>query len=253
MMPAAPKESSRARLIMAQWAIGDWLVDGKSHYGDGLYERAAGILNVEISSLRTIKSVTEKYEMLLRNNNLSWNHHKELSAIKKVSKSKSGKMSWGEDHDMGKAQELLARAEIMSDGACGNMGRGFSQLQTNMLVYAFELNQHGFTIFSQADVLVDIMGVPRSRYYCGHHATTSKSKRNSLSRSLVRLIKRGLIEYKRGTSKNTRNVRGYGLTHDGMIAAQRVANGWQGSHSGTLPTVKTESDRDGSNAPARVW
>ena len=26
-----------------QWAIGDWLVDGKSHYGDGLYKRAAEI------------------------------------------------------------------------------------------------------------------------------------------------------------------------------------------------------------------
>ena len=27
-----------------QWAIGDWLCDGKKHYGDGLYEKASKIL-----------------------------------------------------------------------------------------------------------------------------------------------------------------------------------------------------------------
>ena len=30
-----------------QWAIGDWLVDGKKHYGDRLYERAAGVLGYD--------------------------------------------------------------------------------------------------------------------------------------------------------------------------------------------------------------
>ena len=111
-MPAAPKESSRARLIMAQWAIGDWLVDGKSHYGDGLYERAAEILGLENSgTLRNLKSMSELFELSYRYDNVSHTHHMQVASLKKVSKSKSGKMSWGEEHDMGKAQELLARAE----------------------------------------------------------------------------------------------------------------------------------------------
>ena len=30
-----------------QWAIGDWLCDGKRHYGDGLYKRAAEITGLK--------------------------------------------------------------------------------------------------------------------------------------------------------------------------------------------------------------
>ena len=34
-----------------QWAIGDWLVDGKRHYGDGLYKRAAEITGLGTQAL----------------------------------------------------------------------------------------------------------------------------------------------------------------------------------------------------------
>ena len=99
-MPAAPKESSRARLIMAPWAIGDWLVDGKSHYGDGLYERAADILEIDNNQLRHYKALSECYELCLRKHNLTWSLHKEVAFIKKPVKDKKGRMSWGEEHDM---------------------------------------------------------------------------------------------------------------------------------------------------------
>ena len=68
-----------------QWAIGDWLVDGKRHYGDGLYQEAARILGYDENKLRQYKSLSDRFELLLRSNNLTWNHHKEVSAIKQIS------------------------------------------------------------------------------------------------------------------------------------------------------------------------
>ena len=38
-----------------QWAIGDWLVDGKRHYGDGLYKRAADITGLTEGTLRNLR------------------------------------------------------------------------------------------------------------------------------------------------------------------------------------------------------
>ena len=54
-----------------QWAIGDWLVDGKSHYGDGLYEQAAEIVELEYGYLRDLKYVSEMFELSARADKLS--------------------------------------------------------------------------------------------------------------------------------------------------------------------------------------
>lgn len=94
-----------------QWAIGDWLVDGKRHYGDGLYEKAEGIVNIDKSSLRTLKSIAERYELLLRNNNLTWNHHKEVASLKKTYRPETGKWKVSDEPDTDKIQEFLKRAE----------------------------------------------------------------------------------------------------------------------------------------------
>mgnify|MGYP000264400764 CR=1 FL=1 len=40
-----------------QWVIGDWLVDGKSHYGDALCKEAARVLELEESTFRKLKSL----------------------------------------------------------------------------------------------------------------------------------------------------------------------------------------------------
>jgi len=52
-----------------QWAIGDWLADGKRHYGDGLYKKAAEIMGVDNNYLRQMKSLSERFELLNRFNN----------------------------------------------------------------------------------------------------------------------------------------------------------------------------------------
>jgi len=59
-----------------QWAIGDWLVDGKRHYGDGLYKRAAEITGLAEQTLRLHASMATQFEMLMRINNLSYQHHR---------------------------------------------------------------------------------------------------------------------------------------------------------------------------------
>ena len=43
----------------------DWLVDGKQHYGDGLYREAERILGIPQSSLRIYKSMSERFELFI--------------------------------------------------------------------------------------------------------------------------------------------------------------------------------------------
>lgn len=94
-----------------QWAIGDWLCDGKSHYGDGLYEKASIILGLEPQTLRVMASVANTLELLIRINNLSWNHHREVASIKRTEQEPSGKLYLSDEADYQKIQELLAKAE----------------------------------------------------------------------------------------------------------------------------------------------
>lgn len=94
-----------------QWAIGDWLVDGKTHYGDGLYKRAEGILEYDRASLKNLKSIAVSFEMSLRNDKLSWNHHKEVSSIKKTHRPEVGKWKVSDEPDTEKIQEFLKKAE----------------------------------------------------------------------------------------------------------------------------------------------
>ena len=65
-------------------AIGDWLVDGKRHYGDGLYKRAAAITGLDELKLRQLKSISETIELLRRRNNVGWSHHYKVASLKTV-------------------------------------------------------------------------------------------------------------------------------------------------------------------------
>lgn len=94
-----------------QWAIGDWLKDGKKHYGDGLYEEASKILGYSPQSLNNLKIISDRFEISRRHENLSYSHHAEVTAIKKKFTDDDGKMSWDTEHDIEKAQEFLTRAE----------------------------------------------------------------------------------------------------------------------------------------------
>lgn len=94
-----------------QWAIGDWLVDGKRHYGDGLYEKAAGILGLEASSLRQYKWLAGLFELSTRVDKLSFKHHEQVASVKKLAKDDKGKLYLSDETDHEKIGELLAQAE----------------------------------------------------------------------------------------------------------------------------------------------
>jgi hypothetical protein len=99
-----------------QWAVGDWLVDGKKHYGDGLYKEAERILGIDNRTLENIKQISERFEFTLRSVNLSWSHHLQVASIKTIEiipdkKLKQGRMQWNKEPDKEKMSELLTKAE----------------------------------------------------------------------------------------------------------------------------------------------
>lgn len=94
-----------------QWAIGDWLCDGKKHYGDGLYQKAGKILGLTESMLQSYKSVTDKFEFCKRLQNLSWNHHYQVISIKKIKEKKDDKLELSKEPDKEKMQVFLSKAE----------------------------------------------------------------------------------------------------------------------------------------------
>ena len=94
-----------------QWAIGDWLADGKRHYGDGLYKRAAEITGLAEDSLRGFASMAGRFELCLRRHNLGYGHHKEVQGLKTIEESPDGKLRLSDEPDSEKIGELLANAE----------------------------------------------------------------------------------------------------------------------------------------------
>lgn len=94
-----------------QWAIGDWLADGKRHYGDGLYKRAAEILGASPSSLAQYKSMADRFELCRRLQVLSYAHHVEVASVKQIATDSAGKLCLSGEPDTEKIGELLTNAE----------------------------------------------------------------------------------------------------------------------------------------------
>lgn len=93
-----------------QWAIGDWLRDGKRHYGDGLYKRAAEITGLNKRTLEQYKWLSETFETSARAENLSHKHHQTVAGVKQVTTDNKGKLALSDDLDFDKISELLSEA-----------------------------------------------------------------------------------------------------------------------------------------------
>ena len=93
-----------------QWAIGDWLCDGKSHYGDGLYEEAEKVLGVPVNTLWKLKNISDKFEICRRRQNLAYAHHVEVASLKQI-KEVRGKLGLTDIPDHEKMQEFLSKSE----------------------------------------------------------------------------------------------------------------------------------------------
>jgi len=94
-----------------QWAIGDWLVDGKRHYGDGLYKRAAEITGLGSQALENYAWLARLFEISTRVETLGWTHHREVASIKQIAAKKNGKLYLSDKPDHNKIAELLDQAE----------------------------------------------------------------------------------------------------------------------------------------------
>ena len=91
----------------SKWAIGDWLLDGKRHYGDGLYKKASEIMGLEKNTLEQYKSLSERYKLCSRLQGLSFEHHRQTASIKKIDKPKDKDWKMSEESDTEKIQELF--------------------------------------------------------------------------------------------------------------------------------------------------
>ncbi len=63
-----------------QFWIGDWLLYGEQNYGE-MYKKALEDLEYEYETLRNIKYIAANVKMSLRNDNLTFNHHKEVAKL----------------------------------------------------------------------------------------------------------------------------------------------------------------------------
>lgn len=65
-----------------QWWWGDWLIQGEQKYGE-MYSQALSASPYKLETLRFLKSVCSKVEMLVRTNNLSFRHHSIIAPLEK--------------------------------------------------------------------------------------------------------------------------------------------------------------------------
>jgi hypothetical protein len=65
---------------LRQFEVGDWLIDGVEKWTQGVYEDALKIFTgYRQSTLRNLASVSRRVDLSLRNDKLSWAHHKAVA------------------------------------------------------------------------------------------------------------------------------------------------------------------------------
>lgn len=82
----APTLGSAVRSM--QFVVGDWLVYGEEHFSqpssrvpEGRYEAACASTGIDYGTLRNYASVSRKVRLSLRNDRLSWEHHRTVSPL----------------------------------------------------------------------------------------------------------------------------------------------------------------------------
>lgn len=105
-------EALRAVDEAKQWAIGDWLVDGKRHYGDKLYERAAHVLGLDSTrALEDYKQMAQCFEFTWRHVNLTYEHHRLVRSLKRIEANGDGTLTRTDEPDHDAMAKILRQAE----------------------------------------------------------------------------------------------------------------------------------------------
>ncbi len=73
------------KLVLAsgaiQWWLGDWMTYGEKRYEPGMYSEALNAFDYDRHTLYDYASVARKVRSSLRNEDLSWNHHRAVTAL----------------------------------------------------------------------------------------------------------------------------------------------------------------------------
>lgn len=64
----------------SQWWIGDWLRYGASKWGEK-YAEAARVTGYDVATLRNMAWVASRFDLSLRNDELTWSHHVLLAPL----------------------------------------------------------------------------------------------------------------------------------------------------------------------------
>lgn len=161
LKPSSPEEWRNYGVMLGmvdearQWAVGDWLVDGKSHYGDGLYKEASQILGFEEPVLRRFKMMAERFELLSRDNKVSYKHYETVASIKKT-KEKDGKLSVSSEYDIEKQQEILAEAAKTIKRA-DNKQRQLTVKELRELVQRHKQQQEASIVLANSPEMYDVI------------------------------------------------------------------------------------------------
>lgn len=66
-------------------------MDGKSHYGDGLYQEAEKVLGIDKRTAEDLKMISERFQITERSVNVTWSHHRQVASIKTIEEDENGK------------------------------------------------------------------------------------------------------------------------------------------------------------------
>ncbi len=103
-----------------QWWIGDWICHGEQKWGDK-YKATIEATGYEYQSLRILKHVSSKIELLRRRNKLSWSHHREVAPLESKEQNKWLKKAESEGWSHRELRTALRREPIRLAAECASL------------------------------------------------------------------------------------------------------------------------------------
>jgi hypothetical protein len=114
----APKFSEAMKC--AAWVIGDWIVYGEDHFSlkpnvsREVYDAALAATGLDRTTLHTYAHVSRNLNFLLRNKELSWEHHKAVAKLDAPEQKKWLDLALSDPNDGGIVSSRRLRKSIMA-------------------------------------------------------------------------------------------------------------------------------------------
>lgn len=86
-------------------------MDGKRHYGDGVYDEWSKIFGYDYNTLARAFRMSVSFEISRHRLNVHYNKHFEIISLKTITETEDGKLMLSKETDYEKITELLERVE----------------------------------------------------------------------------------------------------------------------------------------------